>query len=860
MLFSLLLALHALPQGGAGCPGFSGIVPELELTSVNQGFTSLARATGAPSTQSLLLVGFDDSAYLGWPLPLALGSVVPELAGCSLTVAPLSLIPLPLNAAGEATLPVMGWTAGLTVHLQLWNLDVDLVGASDFGGFSDGLSVTSGSFSGPLLSTEIYSVGDRPEAMAAADWTGDGELDLLVANWMSDDLSMLIGRGEGQFEEQVPVFVGNSPPPTGNRNVDVEAGDFNGDGFQDFVVAKRLDASELVVRLGRGDGTFEPLTAYPSGSSTDSVEVADVNSDGVLDLVAVNQGTAGSLLVLIGLGDGSFAPASQQPLPQPARALHTADVDLDGNVDLVYLLVTSTISPPPQTLAVHLGAGDGSFPLSSLNELDADGVGTLCVGDVDLDGAPDLVTARFSDDRIAVRLGTGTGAFGPSLLSQGPEQLKFDMALAKLDSDDFPDLIVARDFNAALFRGLGDGTFEIDQAPVATAAFPHAPVVADFNGDSRADLAVTGSTSNAVTISLGLGFASSPASVSPDLTSRTSGIAAGDVNGDGRLDLAVSSTFFGANVALAGEDGSFVESAEFNVGGVSGLAFADLDQDSNLDLALTETVLDSVRVYSGAGDGSFAAPASYPVGQDPQMLGFADLNGDNRLDLVTANQASNDISVLLANPSGGFQPAQGYSAGVGPRSLVLADLDEDGDLDVLTANRFSEDLTLLRGNGQGGFTPPENFGFLLDTDPWGVTVGDFDRDGIPDLATANNESDDVAIRLGLGGGTFGSPQFFPAGAQPTAIRTNDLNQDGLLDLAVANEASDDVSLLLGVGDGTFELEGRYLAAEDGGVSGEDEAPEILLADFDDDGQLDILQCNGGLTGPGVTLIYNRLLH
>ena len=227
---------------------------------------------------------------------------------------------------------------------------------------------------------------------------------------------------------------------------------------------------------------------------------------------------------------------------------------------------------------------------------------------------------------------------------------------------------------------------------------------------------------------------------------------------------------------------------------------------------------------------------------------------------MTANQASNDISVLLASAGGGFQTAQNFSAGIGPRSLILADLNGDGVRDVLTANRFSEDLTLLRGNGQGGFGPPENFGFLLDTDPWDVTAGDFDRDGIPDLATANNQSDNVAIRLGLGGGIFGSPQFFPAGVQPTAIRTADLNQDGLLDLVVANEASDDVSMLLGVGDGTFKFESRYLAAEDGGLTGEDEAPEILLADFDGDGQSDILQCNGGVTGPGVTLIYNRLLH
>ena len=90
--------------------------------------------------------------------------------------------------------------------------------------------------------------------------------------------------------------------------------------------------------------------------------------------------------------------------------------------------------------------------------------------------------------------------------------------------------------------------------------------------------------------------------------------------------------------------------------------------------------------------------------------------------------------------------------------------------------------------------------------PLSVTTGDFNGDGLTDLATANLVSGDVSVLLGNGDGTFAAEQHFAVGYGPESVTTGDFNGDGLTDLATANVSSDDVSVLLGNGDGTFAAE------------------------------------------------------
>jgi hypothetical protein len=139
-------------------------------------------------------------------------------------------------------------------------------------------------------------------------------------------------------------------------------------------------------------------------------------------------------------------------------------------------------------------------------------------------------------------------------------------------------------------------------------------------------------------------------------------------------------------------------------------------------------------------------------------------------------------------------------------------LNGDGIPDLVTANVYGNSVTILLGNGNGTFTQPANSPVTVGFWPWSVAIGDFSGNGIADLAVANEyeNADDplgtsVTILMGNGKGSFtqapGSP--VTVGVQPEYIAVGDFNGDGVPDLATANNGGDSVTFLLGNGDGTF---------------------------------------------------------
>ena len=157
------------------------------------------------------------------------------------------------------------------------------------------------------------------------------------------------------------------------------------------------------------------------------------------------------------------------------------------------------------------------------------------------------------------------------------------------------------------------------------------------------------------------------------------------------------------------------------------------------------------------------------------------------------------MTILLGNGSGGFAPAPGspFAVGSHPIVVVVSDFNEDGIPDLATPNYNSNNVTILLGNGSGGFAPAPDSPIAVGTNPYALGVGDFNGDGIADLATGNFSSNNASLLLGNSSGGFtpapGSP--FPASA-PRYMSVGDFNGDGIADLATTNSTTNNLIILL----------------------------------------------------------------
>jgi len=322
-------------------------------------------------------------------------------------------------------------------------------------------------------------------------------------------------------------------------------------------------------------------------------------------------------------------------------------------------------------------------------------------------------------------------------------------------------------------------------------------------------------------------------------------VAVSDVNGDGIPDIIVGYRDSNQVSVLLGDgDGTFQRPATYSTGpgatnGNFGLAVADVNGDGKPDIVATTvpddiTAAGSLSVLLNNGDGTFGSPTLYTVGHTPTSVAIADVNGDGKPDLIVGNYGDgdyghNNIGVLLGNGNGTFQTQVEYpTAGGGdnPFSIAVGDLNGDGKLDVVTTNNHDDSVSVLLGNGDGSFQAP--ISYAAGNGPDYVTIGDVNGDGIPDLFVVdeNSNTNTVAVLLGKGDGTFGSPTLYNAPGANFGGAIADINGDGKPDLIAGTE----VNILLGKGDGTF----------DPGIPVSGGANRIAAADLTGNGKTDIV--------------------
>ena len=461
---------------------------------------------------------------------------------------------------------------------------------------------------------------------------------------------------------------------------------------------------------------------------------------------------------------------------------------------------------------------------------------------------------------------------------RNPEGNAQMVAFADINGDGKMDLVIAQSGNQwdlVVELGNGDGTFQpgIATMPVACCTpdlrGANWVVVGDFNGDGKPDVAIGSGTGNTgyVTVLLGKGDGTFTLSqiINVAAGAGPASGAVGDFNGDGKLDLAFvnnSVTPGVVDVYLGNGNGTFAQtpsaSVPINASGSepNSIVLGDFNKDGKLDFATTDTGNSSPNIVSvalGNGDGTFQTPANYVVDSQNVSTGnvisivSADFNGDGFPDIATLSNRG--LMEVLLNKGDGTFPAtptyyfigEDYNNAGFPHMLAVGDFNKDGHPDLVVADNQQDSAAVLLNNGDGTFKAPSYY-VWADRTVASVGVADLNGDGNPDFVLSTVEDDSVTIFLGKGDGTFhGVRDYLPITISqgigtnvpvPQTVGFGDFNGDGTKDMAAVDSANNSVTIFLNNGDGTFKETANYST----GASG----AGIAIADLNGDGKQDIV--------------------
>jgi hypothetical protein len=280
------------------------------------------------------------------------------------------------------------------------------------------VSVLLGNGDGTFRPPVDYATQVAPTSVAVGDFNGDGKLDLVVTNLCGGDkncesrgtVSILLGNGDGTFQPRKDYGVDGYHP------ISIAVGDFNGDHKMDLAVANFCGEDptceqgpyKVSILLGNGDGTFQKPLTFKTGRSPSAVAVADFNGDGRLDLAVTNEGD-NTVSIMLGKGDGTFRQHVDYATGAAPSSIAVGDLNRDGKADLA-VADSALRSAQSSSVSVLLGNGDGTFQ-AHVDYAAGDDPLSVEVADLNGDGKQDLVLANNLGDTVSVLLGNGDGTF-----------------------------------------------------------------------------------------------------------------------------------------------------------------------------------------------------------------------------------------------------------------------------------------------------------------------------------------------------------------------------------------------------------------------------------------------------------------
>jgi Bacterial Ig-like domain (group 3)/FG-GAP-like repeat/Putative Ig domain/FG-GAP repeat len=717
-----------------------------------------------------------------------------------------------------------------------------------------GVAILLGNGDGSFQTAVNYAAGSGPSAVAVADFNGDGAADVAVAN--ASGVSVLLGNGDGTFQAAVNYTAGAGPAA-------VAAGDFMGNGKADLAVVNAADGTVSVL-LGNGDGTFQAAVSYAVGASPQAVSIGDLNGDGRPDLVMANN-AANSVSVLLGNGDGTFQAAVSYAAGANPQSVAVADVNGDGLADVVAANTGSG------TVSVLLGNGDGTLRAAASFGAGSGPV-SVALADFNGDSRADLVATGGSGNTATVLLG-GQAATSVGLsASPNPANTGHSVTLTGTVTPAAPffglptGTLSFSDNGTALpggTVGLGGGAATYTTAWLAAGG--HA-ITSAYGGDA----AFLAGTSAALTETVNQ---AAQTIVFGSIANQTYGSAPFAVTATASSGLAVSFTAAGActvsgnTVTLTGVGSCTITANQPGNGAYAAAlpvsqSFTIAPQPENLTLSVPsgpvqqgQAVTLAAQLTPAPGTGATAVfyDGATVLGYASAASGFASfttslLAGAHALRAYFPGNpnlasASSSIQPLVASaaPSATFAARVAYTVGANPFGMAVGDFNLDGWPDLAmanddTASGSKDSVSVLLNKGNGIFAAARNY--KVDTGTTAVAVADFNGDGMPDLVVLSSTSQRLTVLQGNGSGTFTvGTQHFSAGNGPVRLAVADFDGDGKIDVVVVNKRSNNVSVLLGNGNLTFQNAANYPV----GTS----PYAAAVGDFNRDGIPDLAVSNAG---------------
>ncbi|MGB8013869.1 MAG: FG-GAP-like repeat-containing protein [Terriglobales bacterium] len=656
------------------------------------------------------------------------------------------------------------------------NLDFAVVTGTPGGdcNFNPGsLSIYLGNGAGGFAAPVSYSMlggpanNEKASGLIAVDLRGNGHLDLLAID-PSKGIDVFLGNGDGTFQAPTSVAI-SSPGGTGAMT----AGDVNHDGKPDLVVASNNSGDGIYVLIGNGDGTFQSPVFYQQGSNSGAMAVAigELIKNDHGDVV---MGTGNGAYVYINNGDGTFKTPPALYGPSWINSIVIADINGDKKNDLV---VSSYSSSAVWTM---LGNGKGGFAAGE--SFATDGYpNNVVLADFNGDHKLDFATSNNAGQWETVGLGNGDGTFRSSRSYGYSWNAPINaIATADLNGDGNLDIVQAgggTGIGITVMLGSSHGVFgpatsiavgcgEANRSGVNSIA------LGDVNGDKKMDIVATSLDDPyncfenviGVLIGDGNGKFKTPVYYPTGTTQQSNSVTLADFRNNGKLDIVVSNGDGSLSVLL--NNGKGVYGTANVISGASGsgagsIVTGDFNNDGKLDIAIVDYNQQQINVLLGNGDGTFEAPMGtpltpfYPVG-----LAAGDFNHDGKLDLaVTSWGDSGSLLILTGNGTGTFSVGTPYefgtweqcypSGGSNPYWISAGDLNQDGKLDLAIAVTYSACNTEYSGQNTWGaalvYTGNGDGTFNQDVGPWvggvdnsGIALGDFNSDGMLDMAVAGN--------------------------------------------------------------------------------------------------------------------------